>query len=275
MALPPDFIFSQSSLEDYSACPRRFQLRYVDRLAWPAPVTEPALEYEAHLRRGEQFHRLVQQHLIGVPVAALTAHVEADPHLYHWWDNYLKHAPVHHLEGARYAEIGLLAHLDDSALRAQYDLIIARPGESLTIIDWKTAQKPPPRETLARRWQTRVYRWVLAAAGAALNDGAPVDPAQIEMIYWFPGAPDQAEHFSYDDALFAADRAALADCIAEIQVRAAFERTEQVKRCDYCNYRSLCDRGTEAGPFEDIEGDGEDDLAEFTIRLDQIGEIAF
>ena len=142
MALPPDFIFSQSSLEDYSACPRRFQLRYVDRLAWPAPVTEPALEYEAHLRRGEQFHRLVQQHLIGVPVAALTAHVEADPHLYHWWDNYLKHAPVHHLEGARYAEIGLLAHLDDSALRAQYDLIIARPGESLTIIDWKTAQKP-------------------------------------------------------------------------------------------------------------------------------------
>ena len=34
--LPPDFHFSQRSLQDYVDCRRRFQLRYLQHLAWPA-----------------------------------------------------------------------------------------------------------------------------------------------------------------------------------------------------------------------------------------------
>ncbi len=40
MALPSDFQFSQSSLQDYVDCPWRFYLRYIRQLAWPAIVAE-------------------------------------------------------------------------------------------------------------------------------------------------------------------------------------------------------------------------------------------
>ncbi|NCT22292.1 PD-(D/E)XK nuclease family protein, partial [bacterium] len=59
------FTFSQSSLQDYADCPRRFQLRYIEQLAWPAVETEPALENERRQQEGLLFHRLAQQHLIG------------------------------------------------------------------------------------------------------------------------------------------------------------------------------------------------------------------
>ena len=40
--LPDDFHFSQGSLQDYVDCQRRFQLRYLMKLAWPAVDAEPA-----------------------------------------------------------------------------------------------------------------------------------------------------------------------------------------------------------------------------------------
>ena len=61
--LRADFQFSQASLQDYVECARRFQLRYVERVAWPAPQAQPIFEYEQRLERGQVFHRLVQQQL--------------------------------------------------------------------------------------------------------------------------------------------------------------------------------------------------------------------
>ena len=58
--LPPTFTFSQSSLQDYFDCPRRFQLRYIEQVAWPAVETEPMLENERRQQAGLHFHRLVQ-----------------------------------------------------------------------------------------------------------------------------------------------------------------------------------------------------------------------
>ena len=94
MPLPPDFIFNQANLQDYVECRRRFQLRHLLELAWPAPVAEPAEEYEAHVRDGEAFHRLIQQHQLGLPVERLTAQAEVEAeneasHLAEWWRNYL------------------------------------------------------------------------------------------------------------------------------------------------------------------------------------------
>ena len=64
--LPFGFVFSQSSLQDYNDCPRRFQLRYIEKLHWPAVEMEPALENEHRQQEGQLFHRLVQQHIIGI-----------------------------------------------------------------------------------------------------------------------------------------------------------------------------------------------------------------
>ena len=72
---------SQSSLQDYNDCPRRFELRYLQHLAYPAIETEPALENEKHQREGENFHRLVQQYFIGIPekqLAKTTKHGQSN-----------------------------------------------------------------------------------------------------------------------------------------------------------------------------------------------------
>ena len=57
--LDPEFEFSQGSLQDYVDCQRRFQLRYVERQAWPAVEAEPFLEREEHSEQGRRFHRLI------------------------------------------------------------------------------------------------------------------------------------------------------------------------------------------------------------------------
>ena len=79
---------SQSSLQDYHDCPRRFELRYLQRLAYPAIETEPALENEKHQKEGEYFHRLVQQHLIGIPAEQINKLANTE-NLQRWWGNYL------------------------------------------------------------------------------------------------------------------------------------------------------------------------------------------
>ncbi|MGC1378508.1 MAG: PD-(D/E)XK nuclease family protein, partial [Anaerolineales bacterium] len=55
------FTFSQSSLQDYVDCARRFQLRYIEHLQWPAVETAPVLENERRQLEGQQFHRMAQQ----------------------------------------------------------------------------------------------------------------------------------------------------------------------------------------------------------------------
>ena len=71
-ALPADFQFSQGSLQDFVYCRRRFQLRYLMQLAWPAVAAEPADEHDIQLRQGEAFHHLVHQHMLGLPIEQLS-----------------------------------------------------------------------------------------------------------------------------------------------------------------------------------------------------------
>ena len=75
--LPEDCQFSQASLQDYVDCRRRFQLRYLLELAWPAIQAEPAEEQEIHSRQGELFHRLVLQHQMGIPAERLAGMAQA------------------------------------------------------------------------------------------------------------------------------------------------------------------------------------------------------
>ncbi len=89
MTLPPGFQFSQASLQDYADCPRRFQLRYLLKIAWPAVQSEPLQEHERFMRQGERFHRLVQQYFLGLPPEMLAAQTK-DPDLALWWENFLQ-----------------------------------------------------------------------------------------------------------------------------------------------------------------------------------------
>lgn len=274
--LPPDLRFTQSSLQDYTDCKRRFQLRYLDRLSWPALETEPALIHERFMQLGARFHQLVQQHQLGLPAEHLTRLV-TDPDLSRWWDNYLTHAPAD-LPPKRLTETILTASLAGYRLLAKYDLLATEPGRAV-IVDWKTSQpgiKRSKRETMLNRLQTRVYRFLVVEAGAHLNGGTPFHPEQVEMIYWFAEHPDQSHHFPYSPAEYETDRATLTQLIEEIHALEPqqFTLTPDEKRCTYCPYRSLCDRGIEAGDFAGWETDlGEGVSLDFDIE--QIAEIEF
>lgn len=267
MPLKPPFNFSQSSLQDYIDCKRRFELRYIDRLAYPAIESEPTLENEKHQQEGEIFHRLVQQHLLGIPEEKL-ARLAAGPNLQRWWENYLLHFRFPRPPLAAYPELTLSAPLGDFRLLAKFDLVAVFPEGRAIIYDWKTYRKRPRNEHLVARMQTRVYRALLAQAAAHLNGGQPFAPEHIEMVYWFPDFPTEPARFPYDTAQFKRDRDQLARLAAEIPAAASYPLTEEDQKCAYCTYRSYCNRGIHAGQGQEAETET---LLE--INLEQIGEI--
>ncbi len=284
--LPSDFVFTQANLQDFVECRRRFQLRYLWELAWPAIEAEPADDYEAHVRDGELFHRLVYQHQLGLDAVRLQGIVaaaaqEGAEQLAAWWDNYL-HAGPADLPEQRYPELILSAPLGNHRLLAKYDLVAVTPGVRAEIVDWKTGAHRPSRSVLAARLQTRVYRYVLVEASAHLNGGQPLRPEQVAIRYWFTDFPHDQERFPYDAVQHEADRRYLTGLAAEIAAAGEddFPLTDDLRRCRFCAYRSLCGRGAEAGHMAEAEAEPEpaaDVAVSWTESFDfeQVGEIAF
>jgi hypothetical protein len=257
-------------------CPWRFYLRHVRRLAWPAITAEPALEHERHLLLGSVFHHLVHQHELGIPAEQLSR-VIGDPNLRRWWLNYLERGPGD-LPPLHYPELVLSAPLSGYRLVAKYDLLALDPARRAVILDWKTYRQRRGRSWLDEQLQTRVYPYLLVRAGAHLNDGQPLEPAQVEMIYWFASFPNDPERFAYGEERYGEDGAYLYSLIEEIAglTEDEFQRTADEERCRFCPYRSLCQRGTRAGDFLQAEEgrEGEEDL-EIFLDFDQIAEIEF
>ncbi len=272
--IPAQFAFSQSSLQDYADCSRRFHLRYLNKLLYPAAESEPALENERRQQEGQSFHRLAQQYLLGIPADKLER-LANSPNLQRWWENFYSFRQTS-LTGltSLYPEITLTAPLGNFRLVAKYDLIAITEDEKIVIYDWKTYRKRPRDEWLSTRWQTRVYRALLVAAGAQLNGGRPVDPERCEMVYWFANYPDDVARFSYDGFQYKRDWDALVKLTQEIRTASSYPLTEDRQMCAYCTYRSYCDRGIQAGDLDAIEAEMEAELL-FDVNFEQIGEIEF
>jgi hypothetical protein len=279
-ALPSPFTFSQSSLQDYFDCPRRFELRYIDKLNWPAEEAEPALENERRQQEGQFFHRLAQQFLLGLPADRLSrlasspeASTGLSTSLARWWDNFQQSFPTPKDLGDLHAETTLSAPIGNHRLLAKYDLIAIHDGNA-TIYDWKTYHKRPKSEWMAIRLQTRVYRYLLAAAGGHLNGDQPIRPERIEMVYWFADFPSEPAVFHYDEVQFQRDKSGLEKVVSEIEGLEKFELTNDEGKCRFCPYRSYCKRGTAAGDWHDAEAEAEAHET-FDINFEQIAEIAF
>ncbi len=306
MPLPDTFQFSQGKLQDYVDCPRRFQLRYLLMQPWPALITDAPGEFEAHGQRGAAFHRLAHQHALGLDPERLAATIH-DETLARWWQTFLAHPPSNLPETLRRVEAAcrVAAPVAGHRLVAKFDLLAVEPGERFVVVDWKTSLKRPRRATLARRLQTRVYRYLAVEAGAEFNGGRRPAPEQVEMVYWFANHGGATERFPYDADQHTADGTYLADLIAEIAARdkklarrsqppsrgrrpgdgapsnakaatrdeEIWPLTSDVGHCRFCNYRSLCDRGVRAGFLGDLAEDVAPDV--FEIDLEQIAEVEF
>lgn len=286
--LPQDFHFSQSSLQDFVDCQRRFQLRYLLKLAWPAVEAEPVQENEQRMQMGGVFHQLIHQHLLGLPKERLSR-IAVDEHLARWWYNYLNFAAnltsLLNLTGSQddsdlrlHPEVLLSAPLGNYRLVAKYDLVAILPGARAFIIDWKTSRKPPSHQWLDRRLQTHVYPYLLLGAGAHLNAGTLFQAEQVEMIYWFAEQPEEIKRFTYNQEKHQEDGRYLVSLVSEIGSLGenGFTLTNDRKRCWYCTYRSYCDRGIQAGALDEMETDLDDtEEMEISIDFEHIAEIEF
>jgi len=281
--LPDGFVFSQSSLQDYVDCPRRFQLRYLEHCRWPAPETADALESERRMQSAQAFHRLMRQLYSGVPQDLLEPIAAADDDLRLWWANYCTNPPSGLPQDVQEAEVTLATTLCAGPtpaarcfqLEARYDLLTGTPAGRWTIVDWKTGQKRSPRAWLQGRLQTRIYPLVLVRGGATFN-GGPVAPEAVEMLYWFAGYPAQPERFAYGAEVLAADEAYLQGLLAEIVAQSGeFPRTPDQRLCRFCVYRSLCWEDIKAGLSSEAEDTEIAAAALDEIDLDAIVPIPF
>ncbi|OGO12032.1 MAG: hypothetical protein A2Y53_02945 [Chloroflexi bacterium RBG_16_47_49] len=285
MTLPEGFLFNQSNLQDYVDCQRRFQLRYMLHQAWPAVEAEPFLEYERMMDQGSRFHKIVRQHLSGVLESQIEGSVGDDELMDLWWRNYthsLKDgilALIFQEGNTHFEELTLSIPMDNFRLVAKYDVLMIQPGGKLVILDWKTSYNHPKRKWLADRLQTHVYPYVLARAASALTGVGPVDSSQIEMIYWFTNQPELPERFSYNSPAYEADSRYLGNLISTISLKsdAIFPLTPDEKRCLFCTYRSLCNRGVKPGELPQLEEWQESipSSQDVIIDYEQIGEIEF
>ena len=271
MTLPDTLIFDHTRLQDFADCPRRFYLRYIQQLRYPAPESASLRALEAHTERDAQFRRLVHQHTLGIPAQALAATI-SDPVVAAWWDAYLK-APPPSLPLRRLPEVTLTAPLAGRRLAAHFDLL-ALDAERAVIVEWHTAPERPSRAQLQRRLQTAVYPYLLARAGAHLNGGAAISPETITLLYWFPEQPEKPEIFPYSTKQYRADGEKIESLAADILRRSdsEFELTDNLELCQFCAYRSLNDRGVKAGDLLAAGGSVEKETFAIDLRLDQTSE---
>jgi hypothetical protein len=165
---------SQSHLTVLSACDRKYQYIFLDALSGPS-----SYEQQATTQWGSQFHLLMQQRALDLPVEVMTdantemsdslaALAEAAPEVF-------KHLPVSSPESSSEHQRRLA--FNGYLLTVIYDLVVCT-REQGQIFDWKTHQRPPRREWLKDDWQTRLYLYVLC-------ETTDLRPEQLSMTYWF------------------------------------------------------------------------------------------
>lgn len=269
MTISVPFTFSQSSLQDYNDCPRRFQLRFLDKVQWPAVETAPLLENERRQVEGQIFHRMVQQYFIGLPEEKI-ALLASTGNLQRWWENFLTHGPKR-TSGLNFTELTLASRIGKHRIIAKYDLVAVKPEATITIYDWKTYHKRPKRIWMADRYQTKVYLSLLHRSKEKILNLRSTESENNEMIYWYAEFPDTPEKFTIQDTQASKTWEALEQLINEIDAKQSFPMTENEKLCSFCIYRSFCDRGIDAGEVDDSDIDPTID----DIDLEQIQEIEF
>ncbi|MBE9061792.1 PD-(D/E)XK nuclease family protein [cf. Phormidesmis sp. LEGE 11477] len=256
---------SQSHLTLFESCPRKYQHVFFDALAAPSTY-----EQQAQTQWGSQFHLLMQQKALNLPIQAVS---QADTQMAASLEALVKAAPevFDPLSAAQSpSEFSQSEHrrtlaFNNYLLTVVYDLVVfsGQSEDQLKghIFDWKTHQKPLPKARLEADWQTRLYQFVLC-------ETSDLSPDQISMTYWFvrpsqsepvatsisagavPTAPalTQPSSYQFDYDLVQHDQTRqdlllLTDRLTEMRLTENFLKVDIAKGlCDRCPFALRCDR---------------------------------
>lgn len=189
---------SQGHLNRLAACPRQFQYAFLDQLFLDSLSSPNAIAQQERQTQGAQFHLLLQQWQLGLPIAPLT---QADPQLNQWFTAFeaaspeILTLPGNDSDPIQQAEHERTLELQGYLLTMRYDLLLSGDRHA-KILDWKTYPRPQNTRYLAKNWQTRLYLY-------GLVETSPYEPEQVSMAYWFfqadqESSTPQSLSFSYD-----------------------------------------------------------------------------
>jgi hypothetical protein len=247
--LPANFIFSQSNLQNYVDCKQRFYLEHIIHLEWPANQSEPVLLQEERMAIGSEFHLLCNQFFCGIPAEAIRESI-SNVQLLQWWDSFLALGLTPGPNA--FSEKTITIPFHGYRLIAKYDLLVREERNKYTIFDWKTNAKRPSLSSVQNKMQSIVYPVALWSF-LKLLPGDEDQNFNIEMSYWYPEFPDQPHRFHSSLELIKHQETELLELIYKISETPpdGFFLTDEVKKCAYCHYRSYCNRGQNAGKFDE------------------------
>jgi PD-(D/E)XK nuclease superfamily len=277
---PVSFQISQSHLSLLETCPRKFQYIYLDQL-----TVLPSKEQQERLIQGSQFHLLMQQRELGLPIAPLAAE---DPQLQQWLSAFeqaepeilgLSNALTHPLDSERgfwrQSEHVRTLFFQGFLLIMIADLVIATP-ESARILDWKTYPRPQHARRLTQSWQTRLYPFILTETTA-------YQPEHVSMSYWFFQGADQSQApstpqsltFTYSSATHhQIDRdlrrlltqlSTWLHAYAQTPQQSLPQVSESAGQCQTCQFAVYCQRHPSTSELEAVE--------DFCLDFTQIPEL--
>ncbi len=237
---------SQGVLNLLSTCPRKFQYVYLDQLAVPMP-----LEQQERLAWGKWFHLLMQQHVMGLPFAALPANpMQTDEQLIQQSvDRFINEIPALWQASpdiTRQSEHCRTLYYQGHLLTVIYDLLILQPDQA-QILDWKTYPRPLKADRLIDNWQTQLYLFVLVQT-------SHYKPEQISMTYWFvhQDQTPQSLRLDYSSHLYQQTQQKLTAILNQLdrwleayQQGCALPQTGKTAgHCDRCTFHDRCQQET-------------------------------
>jgi len=270
-------VFSQGSLQDYLECPRRFELGFLKDTPWPAPQSSPLSSYEKLTETGNQFHLMCHQFFSGID-PDLIAKTAFNSDLLDLWQSFQPYA-LSLLGYPSFTEQILRIPFMNHFLVAKYDLIVMLPENEFLIVDWKTSKQKPTRTSLSSRVQTILYPLIFYQSVSDLFSVDYTSPSSIKMLYRYPLSSEPEELFPYSETKHEEAFQFITDLIAQIEFHILenrqFALTDDLSKCEYCKFRSFCERGYHAPPIPpgtDLESE---DLSSTYFDIDMIEEIEF
>jgi hypothetical protein len=268
--------FNQSNLQDFNECPRRFQLRHLDEISWPAATSVPLIEFERVIQLGNQFHHLAHQYYNGIQSDILSTSIQ-DPFLLEMWNAFKDFSKS--FSGCElYSEQTLHASFNGYTIVAKFDLIV-KNADHFIILDWKTSQSIPPLTYLSERVQTFLYPYIFTISGSELYIDTQIDPDQIHLNYFYPLSSDPVVSFPYSKKIHHEFETSLTNLIntinSHIESQNEFPLTNNLTKCSLCEFRSICNRGTEAANLSEIDLYDWEDLSDIQFDMDDIQELEF
>lgn len=230
MTLTSYWHLSQKDLNLLATCPLQFQQSY-----WQKLDSLPNLTQAENAEWGKQFHRLMQQYSLGLPLENL---LTQQPELNNSFQALIQatddiwHNPNIQL---RTAEYQLKLTDKNYIFTVIYDLLILTKNQAI-IYDWKTYLQPPNKQRLENNWQTKLYLYVLAES---LN----YQPEQISFTYWFVKLPQKPQSYTikYNQTLHQEIKQELVTLLNQFELiinQYPLDSTQclSLRNCEECDY---------------------------------------